>query len=147
MTTTARIFAVLALALLTACGGSGNDGPWTKDVAGDFTVSNYQGTPLVRNFDSAGTYTLTLTGNYAPDAPYRADSLDVWYSFSGQGNITSGNDEPSYAVAAGQTAVAVNQTITITLTGAGPWQMRVLCANVGPTDGTMSGLTLFSQKE
>lgn len=138
----ASIAAVLALAALTACGGSSGDeqDQGTKDVAPTFTASTQQATPIVHEFTTAGTYTLTLTGDYAPAAPQSSDTLNISASFSGQGTV-SGGDQAVYTIAAGSQSVKISQTIRVTLEGAGPWEVSILCGTAFAS-GTMSALTL-----
>lgn len=127
----------LALAALTACGGDGTpDSSKTFDeTAATTAISSQQAQPIIYQFKEAGTYTLTLTGTYTGSA----DTLQVWWSFSGQGT-TDGDAEPSYVVTNG--SVAVNQSINVTLTGAGPWQLTIASQVVGPSTGTLTNLKL-----
>jgi hypothetical protein len=137
---------ILASAALAGCGGSdGGDGPVTTDTAATFTPTTAQSTPISHTFTEAGTYTMAITGDFAPTAPNAGDTLNVWYSFSGQGSIASGNAEPSYAIPAGNVSTKVDESITVILTGAGPWEVTVLC-NTAVAAGTMTGLTLTTQK-
>jgi len=136
---------LLTLSALTGCGGSGDGDPGTNDTAPAFTVNSQQSQPITHIFAAAGTYTLTLKGDYAPTAPASNDTLDVWFSFSGQGSIDSGSDEPIYTVQAGNASTRIDQSITVTLTGAGPWQVSILC-NSTFASGTMTGLVLNTVK-
>jgi hypothetical protein len=135
---------LLTLSALTGCGGDSGD-PGTNDTAPTFTVTSEQAQPITHVFTAAGTYTLTLKGDYAPTAPVSADLLDVWFSFSGQGSIVSGNDEPAYPIQSGNASTRIDQSITVTLTGAGPWQVTILC-NSASASGTMTGLVLNTAK-
>lgn len=147
MMRTASIFrltiAALTLATLAACGGSSGDesAESSRDVAPAFLVSSQQGEPIVHEFTDPGTYTLTLSGDYASTVP-SADTLKVWFSFSGQGNL-SGNSEPTYSVVGGK--VKVQQSVTVTLEGVGPWEVTILCGTTFAS-GTMSALTLDTAK-
>jgi hypothetical protein len=125
------------LAALVGCGGDGSEPPVKAfdETAASTAISHFQAQPIRHDFTEAGTYTLTLTGNYAGPS----DTLQVWFSFSGQGT-TEGNATPSYTVAA--QPVAVNQTLHVTLTGAGPWQMLIESQLVGDTTGTLTNLKL-----
>jgi hypothetical protein len=128
--------AALALAALVGCGGDDSqDGKTFDDTAASTAISSQQAQPIIHTFTEAGTYTLTLTGTYSGPA----DVLQVWWSFSGQGT-TDGNTEPSYTVTNG--SVAVNQSINVTLTGAGPWQLTIASQVVGPTTGALTNLRL-----
>jgi hypothetical protein len=135
--------AAAILATLAACGGSSGDEGESdaRDVAPSFVVSTQQAAPIVHTFTEAGTYELTLTGDYAPTSS-TLDSLDVWFSFSGQGSVT-GNGQPTYTVNGKDTKV--RQSVTVTLTGQGPWEMTVLCGTIFAS-GTMSALTLDTSR-
>jgi len=125
------------LAFLAACGGDGTpDGKSHFDETAPATaISSQQAQPITHAFTEAGTYTLTLTGTYTGPA----DTLQVWWSFSGQGSV-NGNTEPSYTVTGAP--VAVNQSIDVTLTGAGPWELIVASQVVGPSTGILTDLKL-----
>lgn len=128
--------AALALAALVGCGGDDSpDGKTFDETAASTAISSQQAQPIIHTFTEAGTYTLTLTGTYTGPT----DVLQVWWSFSGQGT-TDGNAEPSYTVTNG--SVAVNQSINVTLTGAGPWQLTIASQVVGPTTGALTNLRL-----
>lgn len=125
----------LVLAIVTGCGGSDSPRAQFDETASTTAISSQQAQPITHTFAEAGTYTLTLKGTYTGPA----DVLQVWWSFSGQGT-TDGNAEPSYTVTTG--SVAVNQSINVTLTGAGPWQLTVVSQVVGPSTGTLTNLVL-----
>jgi hypothetical protein len=127
---------LLALALV-ACGGDSGD-PGTNDTVAAAAVTPQGTEPITHEFTKAGTYRLRITGQYQA-APPAADELDVWFSFSGQGT-SSGNMEPSYAVSQAGTA-AIDEAVTVTLTGQGPWQLIVLC-RTSSGSGTISNVNL-----
>lgn len=119
------VLASLALAgILVGCGGDDSG----AENATDDTVASVDVTPqgvqaLTHSFTEPGTYTLTASGNYK--APGGGESLQVWFSFSGQGAV-DGNAEPTYAVSGLGTA-SIGQSVDVTLTGLGPWQVTIYC--------------------
>lgn len=140
--TLATLSLALTLSALAGCGGSdGRDDPGTNDVAQAYTVSPTQSQPIVHTFAKPGSYTLTLTGQYAPSSAAQADTLQTWFSFSGQGVITSGSGEPSVVVPVNAKTIQIAQTVGVTLTGAGPWQIVVLTSTT-LASGTVTDLTL-----
>jgi hypothetical protein len=140
----AVLWAIAAAAvLLSACGGGGSDSrPTTNDTVASTAVSPDATYPVAHKYAGAGTYTLTVTGRYTAAQVSGADALRVFFSFSGQGAVT-GDSGPSYAVSSSGQVIAVSQTVTVTTTGSGPWQMAVLCFT-GSSSGTMTDLNLES---
>jgi len=135
-----HFLAALALGALVGCGGDDSPaGETFDDTAAATAISSQQAQPIVHSFTDAGKYTLTLTGSYAGPT----DTLQVWWSFSGQGT-TDGNAEPFYTVTNG--SAAVNQSIDVTLTGNGPWQLTIATQVVGTTAGTLTNLKLHGVK-
>lgn len=144
--TLATCLSAFALSGLAACGGTdGSDDPGTNDVAQPYTVSTMQSQPIVHTFTEPGRYTLTLTGDYEPSTPFGADALSAWFSFSGQGSITSGDAEPSISIPASSGPVHIRETISADLIGSGPWQVALLTSTAFAS-GTMTGLTLTTSK-
>ena len=144
----ARYCTIVAATLqLWACGGGGESPPQDTrpnfdDTAVSTTVSNAAVYPVSHIYAVGGTYTLTVTGTYTLSQFVNPDTLRVWFSFSGQGTAT-GAGYPTYVLDAANQVVTVSQTINVTMTGDGPWQMAILCFT-GTAVGTMSDLKLHS---
>ncbi len=138
--------ALAACAVLAGCGG--DDGaPEAKatydDAVATVAVSPLMETPITRQLTQAGTYTLTLTGDYrTAQLPAGADGVGVWFSYSGQGSI-SGDAQPVYQVSAAGQTVSVSQSVTITTTGEGPWQVAILC-RANTSSGTLGNLKMHT---
>jgi hypothetical protein len=138
-----RTMLLLALALsacLAACGGDDTP-PGTDDTVASAAVTPQGAQPITHTFEKAGTYTLRATGTYQAAPAAGGDTLNVWFSFSGQGTL-SGNAEPTYTTSS-VGAVSIDETVTVTLDGDGPWQVTVLCAT-GNGSGTISNLNLHT---
>ena len=152
-----HLVALIAAAVsLPACGGGG-DAATAHEVSaagaaavaapGPITVPPTAWfSPIVYNFDSAGVYVLTVTGQFTVTQFTAPDSLGVWFDYSGQGLYTSGSAEPQYAVTAKDQVIPINQTVTLTVKEAGPWQMRVTLRSWGFA-GVMSNLALQTVKQ
>ena len=137
------VAAAVTAMLLTACGGGGSDDrPTTNDTAASTAISSNGTYPVSHTYTTAGTYTLTVSGQYATTQVTGPDALRVFFSFSGQGTV-SGDSGPTYAVTSNGQAVTIGQTVTVTTKGAGPWQMAILCFT-GNSSGTMTNLNLES---
>lgn len=130
-----RRLAVLVVAMLVGCGGDDSPRAVFDETAASTAITHEQAQPIRHDFTEAGTYTLTLTGAYAG----QPDTLQLWFSFSGQGTL-SGNAEPAYAVSS--SSLPISQQITVALTGAGPWQVIIESQVVGDTTGTLTNLRL-----
>lgn len=140
-----KILAAFLLAvLLSGCGGGGSDSPAIEftDTAPTMQVSRVYAAPISRDYPQAGTYTLTVIGTYAVTSFVGADKLSVFFSFSGRGQMV-GEGYPTYAITANRQSITVSQSVTVTMTGAGPWQMEVL-TYTGTSEGTLSNLTMTS---
>jgi hypothetical protein len=136
------IAAIAAVSALAACGGSGgNEDPGVNDTAPTYTVTTIQSTPITHDFTQAGTYVLTVSGDFATTTD--TGPVNVWFSFGGQGSIKSGDAEPAIPVTAA--ATHFQQQIAIELTGAGPWDVQIL-TNTMSAFGTMTNLTLNTEK-
>ena len=85
-----------------------------------------------------------MTGQFTVTQFSGPDSLGVWFDYSGQGQIV-GSAEPAYAVTAKDQVIAINQTITLTVKEAGPWQMRIALRSWS-FGGVMSNLSLQTVK-
>jgi len=133
------IFSRCALALcmflpLAACGGGGDDEQpgKTEAAANDPKPMRLCAAPEIRHlFPTTGSYTMTLTGTYTVTKLNEPDNLSVFFSFSGQGTHVSGDSYPVYPISAVGQVVAINQTVTINMTGVGPWQMDIVCYTLG----------------
>jgi hypothetical protein len=133
---------ICALAVLAGCGGNDSTVRAQFDETAPSTaISREQAQPIVHTFTEAGTYTLTVTGDYKASPPAPGDLLQVWFSFSGQGSV-DGNAEPQYALSADGATAHVSQSINVTLTGSGPWQVTIACQMAGSSTGTLMNLRL-----
>lgn len=95
-----------------------------------FTVATT--TPISRNLPAAGTYEITVSGRISCTAFTSLDMCQVWFSNSGTGSFI-GDGNPSYAITINGQILNFSQTLTVTVTGAGPWQVNV---NVQRLNGT-----------
>lgn len=136
---------VWALAALQGCGGGKDNRPTWDDTAASFTASSVASRPISRNYDGAGTYTITVSGTYTVTSVAAPDRLGVFFSMSGQGTL-QGQSQPTYSLSSNGQVVTVSQTVTMNATGEGPWQMSVLCVTDG-TVGTMSNLAMHTVKD
>jgi hypothetical protein len=90
---------MLAVMLTQGCGGDGSpDRPTFDDTAASTQVSRDVVNVVSHNYADAGTYTLTVTGQYTVTSFTAADRLAVWFAFSGQGTAAVGPSEPTYAL-------------------------------------------------
>lgn len=143
-----RVFiaaAMVAVVFMQGCGGGGSAGPATDDTAASTSVSPIAIFPISHDYTVAGTYELTLTGQYKVTSISGPDQLEVWFTFSGEG-ATSGAAEPTYALSSDGQIINVRQTLTVTTAstaGAGPWQVSIRC-RTGSSTGTLTNLTLHS---
>lgn len=136
--------AALSIALL-GCGGGGSDDPGTNDSAASVAVSRAMAIPLSHTYTSAGTYTVTVSGQYAVTTFFGPDSLQVSTSYSGQGSI-SGNPYPTYTLSSNGQVVTINQTVTVVAAGTGPWELEVSMFT-GTSAGTMTNLNMHTAKD
>jgi hypothetical protein len=135
--------AFLLAVALAACGGGGSDDRLAfDDTAPSTQVSRASVYPISRNYATGGTYAVVVSGQFAVTNFAGPDQLAVWFSFSGHGTLT-GAAQPTYAISANGQIITVSQSVTVTTSGAGPWQMEVLCFTGGST-GTMTNLTMHS---
>ena len=139
------LYSLLLAVALSACGGGGDDKPdrptFIETVA-SADISSSASYPIQHNYAAAGTYTLTLTGQYKVTSFSGPDRLAVWFSPSGQGTISAGA-QPNYSVSANGQTINVSQEVTLTTTGSGPWLVQILCFTDRST-GTMSNLAFTS---
>lgn len=142
----ARLVSLAGLvAALHGCGGNSDAGPTTVDTTATAAVSAFtrDDAAVLHNYTKAGTYELTVTGTYTTAAFAGADHLSVWVAFSGQGS-TTGDAEPTYSLSADGQVVTIRQTMSVTMTGDGPWQAAVQVFTDGAT-GSVTNLTLRSE--
>lgn len=137
----------LALALAGCGGDGGGDDPPGKSsfdeaAPASVAISHDPSEPISHTFTEAGTYTLTATGAFTATSVAPSDALRVWFSFSGQGNLIAGDAEPTYTLSTNGQTVQVQQSVTVTLTGAGPWQLIMLCQAAETSTGTLTDLKL-----
>lgn len=140
-----NILAVFLLAVaLAGCGGGGSDDrPAFDDTAASTQISRNGVYPISRIYTTAGTYTVTVSGQYAVTNTSGLDQLAVWFSYSGQGTMT-GTAQPTYTISANGQTITVSQSVTVTTASVGPWQMDVFCFTAGGSTGTMTNLTMHS---
>lgn len=106
-------------------------GPWTTGTS-----------QIVRVFPAAGWYEITLTARYVVSAFTSADKLRIWFSNSGSGT-NYGDSFPEYTISANSQVIMVSQSLTVNLTGGGPWQVTILTDLLnGTSAGTINNLTL-----
>lgn len=135
---------LIAALALVGCGGGGSDNsqPGTNDSAASVSVSPAAVIPISHDYATAGTYTITVTGQYAVTTFYGPDAMQVSLSYSGAGTVT-GDAYPTYVVSSNGQTITVNQTVTLVTSGTGPWQMEVICFT-GTSAGTMTNLNMHS---
>ena len=141
-----KILAALLALVLAGCGGGGDDPPDNRpsftEAVTSADISSSATYPITHHYATAGTYTLTVTGQFTVGRYSVPDRLAVWYSYGGHGTV-SGTSQPNYAVSASGQVINVSQELTLTTTGAGPWEMQILCFT-DTSAGTMANLRLTS---
>lgn len=138
--------AVAAALLLAGCGKDDETAraPIIEVKAGDQVIQMAQGSevrPITHDFPKAGRYTLTMTGQLQVSSfTDPADAL-VSFDYSGGGFVTAGAAQQTYHITANGQTIPINQTVTIDVSGTGPWQMRTHIQTFG-AGATLSGIQL-----
>ena len=127
-----RILSALVFAALAGCGGGDDTKASFDDPAPSAAISSATTIPIRRIYTEAGTYELTLTGTYTPSQT-TPDNLTAVLSFGGFGQVVAGKVDATYGVTG--KPVTLSQSVTISMSGAGPWQIDVLTHTNG-TSGT-----------
>jgi hypothetical protein len=130
---------------MAACNGGDDEpvDPFTT-VAGpaNFVLSGPSQTPLRYDFPMAGTYELRATGDISCQQAAIDTVVNIWFSFAGVGVIADGDAYPQYNLGNCSVGASFTQTITIQITGSGPWQISMSPFRAQGGSVTVSGLRI-----